>query len=350
MASDPMGLSAGYGAATIPQTLDDLVKQRVLQQQVLLQMAEAKRRQEALQAEAQNREATLAEQRRQFEQAHQLNLRKQAEDERTGQSSRAYTEALTAGQDAARGRESRVRQERDEALGQVPEDMRPILKLYGAQPIDLQLGDKQRAAARNAAISAAGNGNKGESGLTPGQELAAINTLGRSYQTNTKASRMVDQQFKLMESAWNRFATGKAKDLNAVSQAILVTFQKVLDPESVVRESEYARSPSGQSMIANLEGRFRRIQEGGPGVTPDSLKEFVETARLFHKRALSTMTAEQARVKKIAERYQLPQDLIVADMPDEEPETTAPDTTDTGTVIEWEIGPNGIPRPKQKGG
>ena len=40
-----------------------------------------------------------------------------------------------------------------------------------------------------------------------------------------------------MTGAWDRYATGKATDLNATSQAIITAFNKVLDPTSVVRDT-----------------------------------------------------------------------------------------------------------------
>lgn len=70
--------------------------------------------------------------------------------------------------------------------------------------------------------------------------------------------------------------------LNAPAQAILVTFQKILDPTSVVRESEYARSGSGLSLISNIKGKIGKQITGGAGVTVTDLEDFVILAREFY--------------------------------------------------------------------
>jgi hypothetical protein len=70
----------------------------------------------------------------------------------------------------------------------------------------------------------------------------------------------------------------KHKGANAASQAILVTFQKILDPDSVVRESEYARSAQGLGVLARIRGAYMKMVQGGAGVPLDQLQEFVQLA------------------------------------------------------------------------
>ena len=71
------------------------------------------------------------------------------------------------------------------------------------------------------------------------------------------------------------------KSINATSQGVLVAFQKLLDPTSVVRESEYARSGDGLSLVSRLDGQFAKIKQGGAGVTASDLEEFVLTGETF---------------------------------------------------------------------
>jgi len=75
--------------------------------------------------------------------------------------------------------------------------------------------------------------------------------------------------------------TFTGQSLNAPSQAILVTFQKILDPTSVVRESEYARSEAGTSLSQRIEGRISTWVRGGANVTVKELEEVVVLAREF---------------------------------------------------------------------
>jgi hypothetical protein len=51
------------------------------------------------------------------------------------------------------------------------------------------------------------------------------------------------------------------KSLNAASQTIVTAFNKILDPTSVVRESEYARTPEGQSYLERLQGKYEQLMK-----------------------------------------------------------------------------------------
>jgi len=86
---------------------------------------------------------------------------------------------------------------------------------------------------------------------------------------------------------------------NAASQAILVTFQKILDPDSVVRESEYARSAEGQSLRHQIAGKYEQLIQGGAGVPIEELEGFVDLAQQW-------MAAEeegQSQDMKVANAY-----------------------------------------------
>jgi LysM repeat protein len=123
------------------------------------------------------------------------------------------------------------------------------------------------------------------SDLTPYQKFQATQDLQKNLQRYTQGAREIQRQFSVMESAYNRLQSGEALDLNATSQAIISTFNKIIDPTSVVRETEYARSPEGQSLIDALSGRIAALSQGGPGLTPASLKEFVDISRVFVENA-----------------------------------------------------------------
>ena len=70
------------------------------------------------------------------------------------------------------------------------------------------------------------------------------------------------------------FDMAKAGDMLAGSQAILISFNKLLDPGSVVRESEYARSATGQSALETLKGYADKLKKGGAGVTLKELESY----------------------------------------------------------------------------
>lgn len=67
---------------------------------------------------------------------------------------------------------------------------------------------------------------------------------------------------------------------NASDQALITTFNKMLDPASVVRESEYDRTPSGGSLYEQFLGlQEKLLKTGGSGMSDLQRKELNTVAR-----------------------------------------------------------------------
>jgi hypothetical protein len=129
---------------------------------------------------------------------------------------------------------------------------------------------------RAASVRAAGMGS-GTRPMTQGQRAALAAGLRKDYNANVKEARTIGKQVELMNRAWE----GYDKNPNAASQGLLVTFQKILDPTSVVRESEYARTFDGQAMLDQMAGAFERLRQGGSGVPREQLEGFKQLAEQF---------------------------------------------------------------------
>ena len=149
-----------------------------------------------------------------------------------------------------------------------------------------------------------------EDNLTPYQQFQATQAIQKTTQTNTDAARELNRQGSILEQTWNRYKNGEAGDLNATTQAIVTTFNKILDPTSVVRETEYDRSSAGQALISAIEGRIARISQGGPGLTPESLKELVDLGLTYSKNAQASITAANERARQQAEYFGLNPDFV----------------------------------------
>jgi hypothetical protein len=162
------------------------------------------------------------------------------------------------------------------------------------------------------ALRAVGGAGGGRRRMTEGQEFSAIDKLNFRYNQNTKSQREIMENFARMDTAMEGINAGTV-GLNAGTQAIVNSFNRVLEPGSVTRESEYARTPEGQALIARIQGKAEALVKGGPGLRPDDLNEFVTLARTFRGRAMRGIEAEKNRIKSYADKYDLPMDLIVAD-------------------------------------
>lgn len=148
--------------------------------------------------------------------------------------------------------------------------------------------------------------------LSPAQQLAETRQLSKQYLDATQAPRIVQTQYKVMEDTMKGITSGEFKDLNAPTQVIVNTFNKIIDPSSVVRESEYARSPDGQALLDSLVGKAAALARGGPGLTPGNLREFVRLAKVFADNSVKSMESEKQRVLDIADAYKIPRNHIVA--------------------------------------
>ena len=132
--------------------------------------------------------------------------------------------------------------------------------------------------------------------------------LADEWQEATKPVRGLMRQRDLMSIGMEAAARG---DMAAGSQTVLVTFQKILDPISVVRESEYARSASGQALLAQVEGAVEKLGKGGAGVTLEQLGAFARLAdEAVAKLSNGRVRDERDRIGRFADHYGIDRSII----------------------------------------
>jgi hypothetical protein len=145
--------------------------------------------------------------------------------------------------------------------------------------------------------------------LTQTAEAAMIARLAGTWDKANANSQELVRQSSMMRTAIERFDA----DPNAASQAVLSTFNKILDPQSVVRESEYARSAQGLSLIDRIKGFAERLQKGGAGVPKTQLQSMASMAEEFVKNSKDATGGLRKRLSSTADRYNIPHDLIFTD-------------------------------------
>lgn len=148
--------------------------------------------------------------------------------------------------------------------------------------------------------------------ITPNAESNLITNLNTQWQ---KASKDVQDLYRANTIMDAGMAAARKGDMNAGSQAVLVTFQKFLDPTSVVRESEYARSAEGLAIAERARGFVEKLLQGGAGVTLQELETFAALGREINERLAkegdSLLSSERARISAIAGRYEIPVELVI---------------------------------------
>lgn len=141
--------------------------------------------------------------------------------------------------------------------------------------------------------------------------------LADKFEEYVKNPREAMRNIRIMNTSLKKLDQdlAKGKSIGATAQAIITTFNKILDPTSVVREAEYARTPEGASLLERLEGQYTRIKQGGPGVNADLLRQFVATANAFSRGYSQDISSFAERTLRQAERVGAePQNVLTPDV------------------------------------
>lgn len=122
----------------------------------------------------------------------------------------------------------------------------------------------------------------GGGGLTPAQSGVAAYRLRNELKSNPYVQnfRDVDGKYQVMVQALQE--APQAKTLVGVDQALISLFNKMTDPDSVVRESEYARTGRDMSLLNRIKGKAEKVMSGGAGLTTDERQALVDMGTKFY--------------------------------------------------------------------
>lgn len=120
----------------------------------------------------------------------------------------------------------------------------------------------------------------------------------------------LSRQMNIMRSAFDQLKTGGSK--GPIDQSLVTTFNKILDPTSVVRESEYARTPEGAALLRRIQGRVESFVTGGIAFTDAERQDLLNTAEALFDRSRDTYQTTENFYRGIAERGGLDPELIIA--------------------------------------
>jgi hypothetical protein len=147
--------------------------------------------------------------------------------------------------------------------------------------------------------------------LTAYQKFQATQAISKETQARTENAREVARQVGLMNQAYS--ALENDGNLNFATQAIVTTYNKILDPTSVVRETEYDRTAAGQSLLERINGKFTQISQGGGGITKENLQEAVQLANQYLQSSQQSMLRQNQRAQQMAEQFGLNPDFVTSD-------------------------------------
>jgi hypothetical protein len=124
---------------------------------------------------------------------------------------------------------------------------------------------------------------------------------------NTNVSAMD----KLLQEA---LKTDDEANLVAVDQGLITMYNKLTDPQSVVRESEYARTPSNLPIVNAIYGAIAKVQQGGAGLTNKDRKALVQGAKIILQERAQPYNNALGEYNTLAEQYELDPSMITRGM------------------------------------
>lgn len=365
-----LGLAGGYGAAAGGNALADIIKQKLMELQVQSDIA-ARKEQLALSRSGQEQSdrhfnaqlAAQADERRLTRETQAATQRDQSEKEQANNFQLSVTSGypgqdMTESADVVKGNRyaapviAGLRRDGSEAsLPTFSSDATTAagdIKGTGAERgAGLRLyNPKQQAKAGTRTVQTVNDkgenvtmfvpGEVGEqyaeqpkpvaTSLSANQESLLVERLSKQWDKAVEPAVDIDRQVKLMRTGMNAARRG---DMAQGSQSVLVTFQKILDPPSVVRESEYMRSAAGLALIDRARGFAERLAIGGAGVPIGELEKYAQLAEeMAQAQQTGYLESVRKRIKANSSKHGIADALIFTEVPSissaSEPTSAAP--------------------------
>jgi len=187
-----------------------------------------------------------------------------------------------------------------------PEGDAAMVELFGGKSKDATPQDNYDAAMQAELAKAAGNPKmqqeiKLKYVTTPEQIFTRENTLRDEFTNTTK-------DFRTIQDAYSKISS--TSDSAAGDLSLLYQYNKLLDPGSVVRESEFATVASSGSLGQRLQGAAQRLLSG-ERLTPEQRQAFKEEAGRIYESQNQSYDRVKGIYKGLAERNRVnPQNVI----------------------------------------
>lgn len=135
--------------------------------------------------------------------------------------------------------------------------------------------------------------------------ISDINNIGKRFTEESKP-------FQTMSDSMNRLVTGAMANNAAGDMAMVYSYMKLLDPTSVVRESEYATAENARGVPDTVRNLYNKILEG-TRLTPEQKTNFVNLGRQLWDGQSQMQDTRSGYFTNLAKGSGISPDLIVQD-------------------------------------
>jgi len=180
--------------------------------------------------------------------------------------------------------------------------------------------ETQKAALELEALKATG-------GMDPAKTFEQEEKLRKEYQGRTKVYGELGTTFSNIQSSAN--AKSGPGDI-----ALITGFMKMLDPGSVVRETEFATARDTAGLYTRLENSLKKA-ESGQFLQPNQRQEFVNLAKQYYESAQKKAEEDKKALYVVVKNYRLNAENVFG------PEAAPPPALPTSATV----GGKTYPRP-----
>ena len=124
--------------------------------------------------------------------------------------------------------------------------------------------------------------------------------------------RTIRSQVQQMDALLENSKKGDQRSNLALDQGLVITFNKVLDPNSVVRESEFARTPQGLSFTGRFQAAYDKFKKGGVGLTNRDREDLVKGAKIIADSRGIQFNKIGGQFARIADQLKVPRNIVLA--------------------------------------
>ncbi len=148
--------------------------------------------------------------------------------------------------------------------------------------------------------------------IPPADMIKAANDLRQEFRSSKTFLKYqeINSAAQNLQSAFDLSVGADVKSKIASDQALGVLFQKLLDPTSVVRESEYARTPEGAGIINRMKSYLPKLEKGGLALADEDRAALVQMGKTLLENSQKEVDKEIEGYTKIADKQGLDKDIV----------------------------------------
>ncbi len=159
-------------------------------------------------------------------------------------------------------------------------------------------------------------GESKEARTIKNQDLSRATQLRKEFIDRPEVKEFVSIRNKVasMDSLLKNALNNNNASRLSLDQGLITLYNKITDPNSVVRESEYERTPTNLSLANRFSGAIEKIQKGGAGITNEDRKSLVWGAKIIANAQGKMFNEKIDQYSKIASDYGVDPDLVISGM------------------------------------